>query len=367
MKEFKYLILFAALFLSFTVSANALTCKYSDGRLNASFSINEKKNTVGDATINGSLTSSDETNIKNEKQGVENWDSKFEPNMDSTEIDMVGKHYYENNKDCPPYAIFVDRTGQFDFAVSTESHLEEFKKYGKSKQGYAIMELIESSKPQAPDSGDVDYDGGACSTYTEQDSCEHNKYFSCIWNETEYGSYCNTDKLLYVSCGGAFDIPDQAPELISFAVNFLKILAPIILVVMSIISLVKAISSSNEDEMKKAQKGLVRKVIAAAMVFFIISIVQFVIMKVADTAESDDISSCLSCFLNNDCENTLYYKTNVAGKYMCTRLETKELFVCQEENNKPSSTPQVKPENTTKPEEKPNNSGSDRVHGGGSI
>lgn len=363
MKKFKYLILFAALFLSFTVSVNAFTCEYSDGKLTAKFNINASKGTVGDATVNGTLESSDETKIKNEKQGIENWDSEFSPG----DIKMTGKDYYSIHKDCPPYAIFVDRNAQFDFAVSTESYLDEFKEYGKSKQGYAIMSLVSSGKHEAEDPGNTEYDGGSCAAYTEKQSCEHNNYFSCIWNETEYGSYCNTDKLLYVSCGGAFDIPDQAPELISFAVNFLKILAPIILVVMSIISLVKAISSSNEDEMKKAQKGLVRKVIAAAMVFFIVSIVQFVIMKVADTAESDDISSCLSCFLNNDCENTLYYKTNVAGKYMCTRLETKELFVCQEENNKPSSTPQVKPENTTKPEEKPNNSGSDRVHGGGSV
>lgn len=152
-----------------------------------------------------------------------------------------------------------------------------------------------------------------------------------VWNETAYRNYCNVDNLMYISCGGAFDIPHEAPQLFSFAVNFLKILTPIILIVVSIISLLKALAASNEDEIKKAQKGLIRKVIAAVMVFFIISIVQFVTMKVADTAEKEDISSCLTCFLNNDCGNTLYYKTNVAGTYMCTNLETGVPDECQEE------------------------------------
>jgi hypothetical protein len=65
------------------------------------------------------------------------------------------------------------------------------------------------------------------------------------------------------------------------------------------------------------------------MVFFVISIVQFVILKVADTGEQDDISSCLTCFLNNDCENSVYYKTNVAGRYICTYLESGSTFQCK--------------------------------------
>ena len=165
---------------------------------------------------------------------------------------------------------------------------------------------------------------GGCSGYSYEKSCEHNKYYSCIWNENEFGTYCNTDKLIYVQCGDAFDIPHQAPAIISLAVNLLKIATPIILIIVSVIALLKATAASNEDEIKKAQKGLIRKVIAAVMVFFIISIVQFVVLKVADTdnskgaSEADNLSTCLSCFLNNDCSANAYYKTSVFGKYECT-------------------------------------------------
>ena len=175
---------------------------------------------------------------------------------------------------------------------------------------------------------------GGCSGYNYESSCEHNKFYSCIWNRVEYNNktytYCNTDELNYVKCGDAFDIPNQAPAIISLAVDLLKIATPIILIIVSIIALLKAVSASNEDEIKKAQKGLIRKMIAAAMVFFIVTIVQFVIMKVADSSETGSLSSCLSCMLNNDCEKNIYYKTNVFGKYECRYVTNGNLFTCPE-------------------------------------
>lgn len=325
MKKIKYLVFILGLFLILNFNVSALECKYSDGKLSATFTINEKKESVSNAIVDGELTSTDETKIKNESQGIENWDSIFE----AGNINAKGKDYYINYKECPPYSIFVDRTGQFDFAVFTKDHKSEFEEYGKSKQGYAIMPLVYSSKEPVKDGTDNDYKGGSCAEYTEPTACENNQYFACIWNETEYGNYCNTDTLLYVSCGGAFDIPHQVPELISFLVNLLKIATPIILIVVSIITLFKALASSKEDEIKKAQSSLIKKIIAAVMVFFVISIVQFVIMKVADSTDQGGLDSCLSCFLNNDCEEATYYKTNVGGTYICTYVDGSGTFTCK--------------------------------------
>ena len=325
MKKIKYLVFLLGLFLILSSSVLGLECKYSDGKLSATFTVNEKKNKPSDATINGTLTSTDETNIKNQKQGIENWNSIFEP----ANISAKGADYYANHKDCPPFAIFVDRKGQFDFAVFTESHKSEFETYGKSKQGYAILSLVSSTKDPVKDGTSNDYEGGSCAEYTEKTACENNQYFACIWNESEYGNYCNTDTLLYVACGDAFDIPHQAPSLISFLVNLLKIATPIILIFVSVITLFKAIMASKEDEIKKAQSSLIKKIIAAVMVFFVISIVQFVISKVADSSDQGGMESCLSCFLNNDCESSVYYKTNVGGTYICTYIDGSGTFTCE--------------------------------------
>lgn len=172
-------------------------------------------------------------------------------------------------------------------------------------------------------------DLGSCAGYTQPSSCNNNNFYACIWNETEYGNYCNTDNLLYVACGESFDIPNRVPEITSLLVNLLKVGTPIILILVSVITLFKAITASKEDEIKKAQSSLIKKIIAAVMVFFIVSIVQFVISKVADSSEQGGIESCLSCFLNNDCENSVYYKTNVGGKYICTYIDGSGTFQCK--------------------------------------
>lgn len=160
--------------------------------------------------------------------------------------------------------------------------------------------------------------------------CETNSKFACVWNDTKYGDYCNTDNLIYVSCGNAFDIPYQVPQIISFIVNLLKIATPIILIIIGMITLLKALASSKEDEIKKAKDSLIKKLIASALVFFVIAIVQFVILKVADDDEQSSITSCLDCFLNNDCKSTAYYKTNLVGTYYCTPLKGGKPDVCDE-------------------------------------
>lgn len=171
--------------------------------------------------------------------------------------------------------------------------------------------------------------GAVCRDYKTEKECITSKDFSCVWNENEIKSYCNTDNLTYVSCGDAYDIPSQVPALVSFAVNLLKIATPIILIIVSIITLVKAVAASKEDEIKKAQTSLIKKIIAAALIFFVTSIVQFVILKVADGTEHTSISSCMSCFLNNDCSDNVYYKSAIGNRYKCTYLKNNKEFNCK--------------------------------------
>lgn len=149
-------------------------------------------------------------------------------------------------------------------------------------------------------------------------TCESNENPKCVWNN-EY-KFCSVTGLSYLSCGDAKDIPPVVPTLTSYAVNLLKILTPIILILIGIIELVKAMASSNEDSIKKAQSKLIKKVVAAVMVFFVITIVQFVILKVADSGETGSIKKCLKCFLNNDCNGSTYYKD---GYGMCYYLDDK--------------------------------------------
>ena len=71
--------------------------------------------------------------------------------------------------------------------------------------------------------------------------------------------------------------------------------------------LIKAISSQNEDEMKKARSALIKKLIAAAMIFFLVAFVQFIVKQVADKSEQPSTEACFDCFINNNCTNAMYY------------------------------------------------------------
>lgn len=204
----------------------------------------------------------------------------------------------------------------------------------------------------------------SCKSFGPGD-CETNDKFACVWVNKKIDnrtwSYCNFDDLTYVKCGGAWDIPNKLPELTSFFVNLLKIVTPIILIVLSIITLIKATASSNADQIKKAQNTLIKRIIAAAMVFFVIQITQFVMIKVAEDSDAGGVTACLSCFLNNTCDTSVYYKTNVLGEYHCTFADGTEML-CDENPNgsiNGSSGENSQSGKTT------NSSSDDKEHGGG--
>lgn len=64
--------------------------------------------------------------------------------------------------------------------------------------------------------------------------------------------------------------------LIKAFLQLVQILIPIALIVLGSLDLGKAVMSSNEDAIKKSQKALINRVIAAVMVFLVATIVSFV-------------------------------------------------------------------------------------------
>lgn len=84
-------------------------------------------------------------------------------------------------------------------------------------------------------------------------------------------------------------------------ITVIKIAVPIILVVMGMLDLFKGITAQKEDEMKKGQGTFVKRLIAAALIFFVVSIVQLLVSLVAD---DEGIMSCANCFINGADKNT---------------------------------------------------------------
>ena len=145
----------------------------------------------------------------------------------------------------------------------------------------------------------------------------------------------------YVVCGNNKAFPLVFAELISTLMNIIKIVVPILLVISGMIAFFKVTFSSNvDDEMKKAKTKLINNIIAAVVIFFIISIVNFAVSLVAGS--NNNVMNCVNCFINpNKCEqiDENQYKD---GKKICPGFIGEEYDEnCdpkQMENNNSSST-----------------------------
>lgn len=92
------------------------------------------------------------------------------------------------------------------------------------------------------------------------------------------------------------DIDEKIANTVHTVILVIQIVSPIILVVLGMIDLIKAVIASKEDEIKKAQMTFVKRLIAAAIVFFVFIIVKLVISFVAD--DKDNLINCINCFVN---------------------------------------------------------------------
>lgn len=106
-----------------------------------------------------------------------------------------------------------------------------------------------------------------------------------------------------ISCGDGLltGIPNAIPKVVSIAYTIIQIAVPVILVVMGALDLFKGITAQKEDEMKKGQQMFVKRLIAAAFIFFVFVIVKVIVSFVADS-NSAAIMKCAECFINNNCD-----------------------------------------------------------------
>ena len=117
-----------------------------------------------------------------------------------------------------------------------------------------------------------------------------------------------------VTCGGdMLSISSQVPEMISLIITLIKIIVPVLLIVFGMLDLGKPVMAQKEDEIKKAQGTFIKRLLTAALVFFVITISQVVIKLVAGS-EGDDIWNCVDCFISGPSEKAAAKGGNCTAK-----------------------------------------------------
>ena len=101
-----------------------------------------------------------------------------------------------------------------------------------------------------------------------------------------------------VSCGTITDIPASIPKTVNIIYKVIQIFVPLVLIIFGMIDMAKAVMGSKEDEIKKGQQTLIKRIIAAAIVFFVFAAIKLVVSIVSD---STDVTDCMNCFIDNQC------------------------------------------------------------------
>lgn len=127
-----------------------------------------------------------------------------------------------------------------------------------------------------------------------------NLIFIDIVNAETYNNYSDT----VVSCGNRTlsNIPSALPQIISIIYIVIQIAVPIILVIMGSMDLFKGITAQKEEEIKKGQQMFIKRIIAAAIIFFVFVIVRIVVSLAAEGDDSPGILDCAECFIKNECD-----------------------------------------------------------------
>ena len=235
------------------------------------------------------------------------------------------KEKYSDGTTCPDVIIEID--GSYYVTSYELADNKKAKDEGITNDKYNFY--LYRSKSTAENIDYSDYNN--CASFKKEKECNDGKTasgvkFGCAWNE-EY-NFCSPSGLAYLACGSdsnkAYDLPPILPKLASYAIVALKTATPVILIIMGMFQLIKAITSQKDDEMKKAQGSLIKKLIAAALIFFVVSIVQYVVKIAADSddAVQGSIEDCLQCFLNNDCDGSMYYTDGYGHCYSVSSGET---------------------------------------------
>ncbi len=100
--------------------------------------------------------------------------------------------------------------------------------------------------------------------------------------------------ILAATCEGIFGDPKN-PDSLRYLLNeilmYPKIIVPIIIIGLGTLDLAKAVTASKEDDMKKAQKTFVKRILIGVSIFFVPTIMNL-IMYIADIVWNGSFTTC---------------------------------------------------------------------------
>lgn len=270
------------------VNVNAETCSYnySEGGYSYTFNVNILDSGVSFG-FNG--ITAKYKKIQNDEDKLKVEDSSSTAVIKLSKNDFVSS---DGNVDCSKVrSLYIDAN------VTTNS---EWEIYNISKgSGSSISSSVIKEYPS-----DYFYSRNVSFSLANSDSNDNEGGFTQGGSTTE-GSGVGRDEVV----SGDWDVntfcngPVQGVfTTIGWVFFILKIVVPIILIVMGSIDLAKAVAASKDDEIKKAVGSLVKRAVLGVLIFFIPTILSFVVELIGGDDIYDENSGtfgrCTYCMLN---------------------------------------------------------------------
>ncbi len=95
--------------------------------------------------------------------------------------------------------------------------------------------------------------------------------------------------------------------ILGYIILAIQIVVPLLLIISGMITMAQAVMKQKDDEIKKAQNLLVKKIIAAVICFLVIAITKVVVGLVS----TGDWEGCVSCALNPTGSGCGFSKTEI--------------------------------------------------------
>lgn len=224
---------------------------------------------------------------------IKNFNSNAVITMGLFDKKIIDYNYSANelkNDKCSPYAITAKKTVgtslDYDIYFSDEKHKNEFISAIDEQGITGATSILLNCSPTT-------YSGNKPDPVPEE---KHYDDPDVVMNVVPLNYSLDT-----YSCGNGYleSIPVTIPLIGKIVYLLVQILVPIILILLGSFDLVKAVVSQKDDDIKKNQQIFIKRLISAALIFFVFAIVKMVI-SVVSSSNSTDIMDCVDCIIRNN-------------------------------------------------------------------
>lgn len=151
----------------------------------------------------------------------------------------------------------------------------------------------------------VEYEDQDVENVKSQSQHSNSKPKEVIESDLDYTIYDNYSNEK-ASCGGnppLIIVPASIPKVTHLIYIVILIAVPVVLIILGMLDLFKGITAQKEEEIKKGQQIFVKRLIHAAIIFFVLMIVRLLIGFVSDSkSRATRIISCVDCFISGKCQ-----------------------------------------------------------------